>query len=115
MTKELYEKLKPYEDKLYTATYCGFVRLTDSSMKSQLAVLHNEEFGNNGNILTGCNRCVINALKNLGKSYFAFKEQYEKSKEVDKEPEPNSEVIENEEVIKPKPKRATNKTKKIKE
>lgn len=111
MTKELFEKLLPYEEKLHTAYYCDFVRLTDSRMKEELAKLYAEEFGDGGKILTGCNRCVINALKNLGKVYFNFK----KTIEVGKEPEPNNEVIENEEVIKPKPKRATNKTKKIKE
>jgi len=105
MTRELYEKLIPYEEKLHTAYYSDFVRLTDPRMKEELAKLHNEAFGHNGNILGGCNRCVINALKNLGREYFKFKAQM--AEEVHKEPEPIPEVIEQ-----PKEKKATNKTKK---
>lgn len=110
MTRELYEKLIPYEEKLHTAYYSDFVRLTDPRMKEELAKLHNEAFGHNGNILGGCNRCVINALKNLGREYFKFKTQM--TEEVHKEPEPIPEVIENQTVEQPKEKKATNKTKK---
>lgn len=110
MTRELYEKLIPYEEKLHTAFYSDFVRLTDPRMKEELAKLHNEAFGHNGNILGGCNRCVINALKNLGREYFKFKKQI--AEEVHKEPEPAPEVIENQTVEQPKEKKATNKTKK---
>lgn len=111
MTRELYEKLIPYEEKLHTAFYSDFVRLTDPRMKEELAKLHNEAFGHNGNILGGCNRCVINALKNLGREYFKAKKVYE-AEEVHKEPEPTIEVVENQTVEQPKEKKATNKTKK---
>lgn len=110
MTRELYEKLIPYEEKLHTAYYSDFVRLTDPRMKEELAKLHNEAFGHNGNILGGCNRCVINSLKNLGREYFKFKKQI--AEEVHKEPEPINEVPENQTVEQPKEKKATNKTKK---
>ena len=110
MTRELYEKLIPYEEKLHTAYYNDFVRLTDPRMKEELAKLHNEAFGNGGNILGGCNRCVINALKNLAREYFKFKKQI--TEEVRKEPEPIPEVIENQTVEQSKEKKATNKTKK---
>ena len=72
MTKELYEKLLPYEGKLYTAYYNDFVRI-DQKAKEELSVLHTEAFGHGGKILGGCNRCVINALKNLGREFFAFR------------------------------------------
>ena len=111
MTRELYEKLIPYEEKLHTAYYSDFVRLTDPRMKEELAKLHNEAFGHNGNILGGCNRCVINSLKNLGREYFKAKKVYE-AEEVRKEPEPIPEVIENQTVEQPKEKKATNKAKK---
>ena len=110
MTRELYEKLIPYEEKLHTAFYCDFVRLTDPRMKEELAKLHNEAFGHNGNILGGCNRCVINSLKNLAREYFALKKQI--AEEVHKEPEPINEVADNQTVEQPKEKKATNKTKK---
>lgn len=112
MTRELYEKLIPYEEKLHTALYCDFVRLTDLRMKEQLAELHNEAFGNNGNILGGCNRCVLNACKNLAREYFKAKTIFEE--EVRKELERKEEVVENQTVEKPKEKKAAIKSKKTK-
>lgn len=113
MTRELFEKLIPFEEKLHTAYYSDFVRLTDPRMKEQLAALHNEAFGHNGNILGGCNRCIINALKNLGKEYFAFKKQLAEEK-VREELELKQQNVDNQSVEKPKAKTATNKTKKTK-
>lgn len=113
MTKELFEKLIPYETKLYTAYYSDFVRIPDSKMKEELAALHMEAFGNTGNIMGGCNRCVINALKNLGREYFALKKQLkEEELQVGKEPEPKEQVIENKVVTKPRAKKATTTVKK---
>ena len=112
MTKELFEKLKPFEEKLHTAYYNDFVRLTDSKMKEQLAGLHMEAFGHGGNIMGGCNRCVINALKNLGREYFIFKKKLEEElakeqEQVQKELELKAEQPENKAVTKPKTKKAT--------
>ena len=112
MTRELYEKLIPFEEKLHTALYCDFVRLTDPRMKEQLASLHNEAFGHNGNILGGCNRCVLNSLKNLAREYYKAKAIFED--EVRKELERKEEVVENQTVEKPKVNRAENKSKKSK-
>lgn len=112
MTQELFEKCKPFEEKLHTALYCDFVRLTDSHMKEQLAQLHTEEFGHGGNILGGCNRCVLNAIKNLAKSYFQFKAKAEAEEKVGKELELNTQVFDSQPIKKVQPKKATNKTKK---
>ena len=117
MTKELFEKLSKYEEKLHTAFYCDFVRLTDPSMKRDLAQLHKELFGTEGNIMNGCNRCVLTALKNIAREYYRFQKQLEaeeakKAEEVREEPEPVVEVVDIEEVIEQPKKTATNKTKK---
>lgn len=110
MTEERYQALQPFSGHLYTAAYCSFIRLTDSGARAVLDKLYTDEFGASGNILGGCNRCVLNALAKLGKAYFA----YEKEREVEKEPEPILEIIENKPVTKPKQKRAVTKSKTVK-
>lgn len=112
MTQELFEKCKPFEEKLHTALYCDFVRLTDSHMKEQLAQLHTEEFGHGGNILGGCNRCVLNAIKSLAKSYFQFKSKAEAEEKVQKELEPKSQMAETQTVKKVQKKSPAIKSKK---
>lgn len=124
MTQERYEALQPFSGVLYTAAYASFIRLTDSKAKAVLEKLYTDEFGHSGNILGGCNRCVLNALAKLGKAYFAFekmmkevpKETVEEAVDlnniVGKEPEPTMEVIENKQITKPVKKTAAKKSKK---
>lgn len=113
MTQERFEALEPFSGHLYTAAYCSFIRLTDNKAKAVLEKLYLEEFGNSGNILGGCNRCVLNALKKLGLAYFKYKKELqEKPDIVGEELEPKTEVIENKPVAKPKTKKAATKSKK---
>lgn len=84
MDREIFEQLKQYEQILHHAYYDSFCRLTNNAIKADLARLHKEVFGGEGNIIGGCNRCVLNALRNLGKEYFKEKkivEAEEKQKE----------------------------------
>ena len=103
MTQEIYESLKPFSGHLYTAYYCSFIRLTDKEAKAKLDKLYKDLFGTESNILGGCNRCVLNALKKLGKEYFDYE------KEVGSELEPKPKVTENKEVKKTTKKVVTNK------
>lgn len=87
MTQEIFEKLKPYEEKLYTAYYCQFVRLTEPNAKQELAKIYKEYTGEDGNIMNGCTRCVLNGIRLLAKPYFEMKKalaEMEAKKEADK-------------------------------
>ena len=119
MDREIFEQLKQYDKHLYNATYGSFVRLADNNEKADLARLHKEHFGNDGNILGGCNRCVLNALKRLGQDYFKEKkivEAEEKQKEqmqiVGLEAEQITQLVENKAVTKPKKKSSVKKEQK---
>lgn len=114
MDREIFEQLKQYEQILHHAYYDSFCRITNNAMKADLARLHKEQFGNDGNIIGGCNRCILNALRNLGKEYFKEKkivqeEEKQKEKERQKEAEQITELVENKAKAKPKPKTKTTK------
>lgn len=119
MDREIFEQLKQYEQILHHAYYDSFCRITNNAMKADLARLHKEVFGGDGNIIGGCNRCVLNALRNLGKEYFKEKkivEAEEKQKEqmqiVGYEPEKITELVENKAVTKTKKKSSAKKEQK---
>lgn len=119
MDREIFEQLKQYDRHLYNATYGSFIRLTDNNEKADLARLHKEHFGNDGNILGGCNRCVLTALKRLGQDYFkekkiveAEEKQKEQMKLVEYEPEKITELVENKAVTKTKKKSSAKKEQK---
>ena len=73
MDREIFNELKQYEKTFENAVYADFIRLTNNAVKADLARLHKAHFGNDGNIIGGCNRCVLNCIKNLGKAYFKEK------------------------------------------
>lgn len=84
MDKNIYEQLIPYEKILHNAYYASYVRITDNTTKTELARLHKEQFGNDGNIIGGCSRCVLSAVTKLAREYFKEKkivEAEEKQKE----------------------------------
>ena len=114
MEREIFEQLKKYDRLLFNATYGSFIRLADNNEKADLARLHKEQFGNDGNIMGGCNRCVLNALKHLGQEYFKEKKiVQEEEKQKAAEAEQITELVENKAVnkakAKPKPKTKTTK------
>jgi hypothetical protein len=119
MEREIFEQLRQYDRQLYNATYGSFVRLTNNNEKADLARLHKEHFGNDGNIMGGCNRCVLNALRNLGKDYFkekkiveAEEKQKEQMKLVEYETHKITELVENKAVTKTKKKSSAKKEQK---
>ncbi len=86
MTKELYIKLKPFEDQMRKATLAGWVRMTRQELE-KFAPLYAEA---TGRALTPsqrtCPRCVINALKEGWKVYEKYKNS-KNGKKVDDERE----------------------------
>ena len=118
MTQEQYEKLKAYENHLYTAKNCDYVRgLTPQTVK-ELADLYEEIISKNNNGLkSGCSRCRLRSLKDLARVFYQYKEAQEKEKEEAQEPEPETKVEETEakEIAEapapePKPKKTTKKS-----
>lgn len=92
-SKEDYEKLKTIEDKLYTACYCQFVRLTNKADIINADEIYKRVFHTTQGILGGCSHCVYEACKKLGKLYFEDKKAYEKAeKEQKAEDEPEKET-----------------------
>lgn len=72
LTKEQYEKLKPYERNLTNAAKNAFVHMAGSDF-DKVAEIYAEVFGV---ALTksqkGCNTCRLNALRKLGELYVNY-------------------------------------------
>ena len=82
LTKEQYEKLKPFEKELINAYRNSFLHMSGSEF-IEIAELYKKI---TGTALTrsqmGCNTCRLNALRTLGESYVAYqnKDKEKKSK-----------------------------------
>ena len=73
-----------FDDKFRAAVGLDFVRLSTSE-KAEMASFHNEAYGHEGNIRGGCNRCVLTAVKRLGKDYLADKKEYEELAKIEEQ------------------------------
>lgn len=89
MSKEIYERLKEYENILKYALSMDYLRVTPDVFKV-LAEIYKEY---TGKALTksqmNCNSCRIKAIKELGKGYYAYtpeeeKEEKEEEKKIQK-------------------------------
>lgn len=90
LTKENYDLLKSCEDKLYTAVYCQFVRITDRDQLKTLDEVYRNVFHTDKGIIGGCQHCLYEGCKKLGKLYFEDKKAYEaieKAKNAENESE----------------------------
>lgn len=104
MTKKQYETLKQYEKHLSTAVKCDYARnLTVAGLK-EMEEVYREIFHRDGGLESGCSRCRLRGLKDLGRVYYEYKD-----KQACSELEPEEKAVENQVVKKPKPKVVTNK------
>lgn len=88
-SKEDYENLKKIRDKLYTACYCQFVRLSNRDDIVMADEIYKRIFHTTKGILGGCSHCVYEACKKLGKLFFEDEKAYEKAeKEENTEEKP---------------------------
>ena len=72
MTKELYEKLKQYEDIMKYAIKMDYLRVTPDVFQ-QLHKLYNELTGKTlSKSQLNCNSCRLRMLKEMGKEYYAY-------------------------------------------
>ena len=85
-TKEQFEILKQYDKSFYTACYCKFVRTSGRQEIDNVDAIYKKVFNSTKGIAGGCNHCIYEAYKKLGKLYFEDKAKYEeKAKETPKE------------------------------
>lgn len=88
MTKELYEKLKQYEDIMKYAIKMDYLRVTPDVFQ-QLHKLYNELTGKTlSKSQLNCNSCRLRMLKEMGKEYYAYEPEVieiESEVEVEKE------------------------------
>lgn len=72
MTKELYEKLKQYEDIMKYAIKMDYLRVTPDVFQ-QLHKLYNELTDKTlSKSQLNCNSCRLRMLKEMGKEYYAY-------------------------------------------
>ena len=76
-TEEEMAILATMEDKLYTACYCKFVRLSNRSQLEQLDVIYKKAFNTTQGAIGACNHCLMEICKKVGKLYFDQKKEME--------------------------------------
>ena len=111
-TKEEMEILSTMEDKLYTATYCKFVRLASREQLEKIDKVYKRAFNAPTGAIGACAHCLLNICKKLGEVYFKDKKEMEEmANKPQNEPiEATEETKQVEQPVKPK-KTATTKKK----
>lgn len=93
MTKEQYERLEKFEAELRYAVRMNFMSMTNGKF-AELVMIYKDVYGQELNHRQmGCSTCRLNALKRLGKDYFAYQQELaekEKAERLNAE-EPKSE------------------------
>lgn len=97
MTQEQYIRLQQFENHLFTAYKCNYVRMLDRNTAGNLAEVYEQLYNQKSRILNGCGHCVLTDLKRMGEDYF----KYQDNIKVQTEPEP-IDVINTESEDKPK-------------
>lgn len=97
MTQEQYIRLQQFENHLFTAYKCNYVRMLDRNTAGNLAEVYEQLYNQKSRILNGCGHCVLTDLKRMGEDYFNYQENIK----VVTQPEP-IDVINTESEDKPK-------------
>ena len=114
LTRKQFEKMTPYRQHLWTAVNCSYARAVGMDGFEALNEVYKELFRKDSGLITGCSRCRLNSLKELGKLYFEYEKRLEETKkeeddgQAQKELEEKPKSTENQQVPKNK---ANNKTK----
>lgn len=97
MTQEQYIRLQQFENHLFTAYKCNYVRMLDRNTAGNLAEVYEQLYNQKSRILNGCGHCVLTDLRKMGEDYFNYQENIK----VVTQPEP-IDVINTESEDKPK-------------
>ena len=90
MNKEQHEKLVKYEQIFRTAIDSNYYRAMDSRFAADFISMCRDL---NVYIKPSCPQCVLNALKTMGKLYFAYKEPVEEKPIYDTQKPEDIEII----------------------
>lgn len=74
MTQEQYIRLQQFENHLFTAYKCNYVRMLDRNTAGNLAEVYEQLYNQKSRILNGCGHCVLTDLKRMGEDYFKYKQ-----------------------------------------
>lgn len=94
ITKEIYDRLKVFEQHLGNAYKGNYVRALTTKDSSTLAEIFEEIFNQKSRIRNGCGHCVLSDMKLMGKEYFQYKEQLEKIEIPEIKPMPVDPTVE---------------------
>ncbi len=105
MTKEIYEKLKPYEKYLHQITKLKFMSMS-RQMFNELMVIYKELYGETLNQRQmSCSTCRMRALTRLGNDYDAYTQsvaEQQKEERIEELKNNNEEVPEKKKRGRPK-------------
>ena len=88
MTKELYDRLKEYDNLLYTASERNYVMFGSLLSKQKLSELYTEIFNKKSNMLSGCGSCALKEMQALAKAYYDEQKQFEIQDTIQEENKP---------------------------
>ena len=87
ITKEQYERMLPYEQHLFTAVNCDYARNVTEEGFKVLDEVFKEVYKRDSGLLSGCSRCRLRGLKDLGQLFFEFKNAEQTVKESEHKPQ----------------------------
>lgn len=110
MRQETYNKLKEYENYLFTASKLNYIRSLTKRQVDELFEI-GKELGEHLSSKT-CPSCLLNYCKRLATHYFPYKEEQEKSLIIDVNNVTTETIIVSSEKVAEKPNKPQNKPKK---
>ena len=75
LTEKEFKALEPYEKNMSTAIRAGWARNPGSSALDLMQTVYGRVSGTAMKINKGCGTCILNLLKDVGRIYFADKEE----------------------------------------
>lgn len=76
-SKEDYEYLSKFEFHLRSAVDSNYCRIDARNTLGEFDTIYQRAFGRKSKLTNGCNRCVLENIKELAKAYFEDKRAYE--------------------------------------
>lgn len=77
MDNKIFEQLQEFENHLFTAYKCNYVRMLNRNTAGKLAEIYEQLYNQKSRILNGCGHCVLSDLKKMGEDYFNYKSIYQ--------------------------------------
>lgn len=74
---EDYKKISEYEKDFSHSINEGYFRIVNRSLLKDYADIYKRTFNRDSKILNGCSRCILQDIKQLAKTYFDDKKEYE--------------------------------------